>query len=223
MSKMTLRMVTSLRGTMGDTTFRTLAPGKIVVSDKAAPPKYDYEEDEIARNVRADEFGGVNTLVPVVLDAAKKGFPAKERGQSAANLFTQHNTGILCTSTQEEEGKFTRTYNFRAMVLSAGRVEEPTVAATVEAESRTVTFTVTALGADDESSLCRRDDLLYAFVLDGEGLKGRLVELGTRGEDNSLMFAIPASWSTADLYVYAFARAKKGRKASPTVLLYPGD
>ena len=82
---------------MGDTTFRTLAPGKIVVSDKAAPPKYDYEEDEIARNVRADEFGGVNTLVPVVLDAAKKGFPAKERGQSAANLFTQHNTGILCT------------------------------------------------------------------------------------------------------------------------------
>ena len=124
MSKMTLRMVTSLRGTMGDTTFRTLAPGKIVVSDKAAPPKYDYEEDEIARNVRADEFGGVNTLVPVVLDAAKKGFPAKERGQSAANLFTQHNTGILCTSTQEEEGKFARTYNFRAMVLSAGRVEE---------------------------------------------------------------------------------------------------
>ena len=62
MTKIKLRMVTSLSGTMGDTTYRTLSPGNIVVSDKAALPTFENEEDKTARDARADQFGAVNAL-----------------------------------------------------------------------------------------------------------------------------------------------------------------
>ena len=66
MTKINLRMVTTLSGTMGDTTFRTLSPGNIVMSDKAKLPSFEDEEEKEARDMRADQFGGVNALVPFV-------------------------------------------------------------------------------------------------------------------------------------------------------------
>ena len=139
MTKINLRMVTTLSGTMGDTTFRTLSPGNIVMSDKAKLPSFEDEEEKEARDIRADQFGGVNALVPFVLDAARKGFPKRGRGQTAANLFTRHNMGTLCTSQPDEDGGFTRTYKCREMALSAGPLETPAVTATVSTEERTVT------------------------------------------------------------------------------------
>ena len=82
---------------------------------------------------------------------------------------------------------------------------------------------VPSLPPEEETSLCKATDEVYAFVFDGELRKGALVELGARGDGGSKTFSIPESWSTADLYVYAFARARRGRKASPTALLYPAE
>lgn len=223
MTKINLRMVTTLSGTMGDTTFRTLSPGNIVMSDKAKLPSFEDEEEKEARDIRADQFGGVNALVPFVLDAARKGFPKRGRGQTAANLFTRHNVGTLCTSQPDEEGGFTRTYNFREMALSAGPLDAPAVTATVSTEERTVTFMLEAMSPEMQSSLCNADDRVYGFVFDGVNLRGKLVELGTRGAGGEVPFTLPAAWSTEDLYAYAFARARHGRKASETVLLYPTD
>ena len=104
MTKIKLRMVTSLSGTMGDTTYRTLSPGNIVVSDKAALPTFENEEDKTARDARADQFGAVNALVPSVIDAVKKGFPNKPRGVSAANMFTARNAATLCTLDRRLQG-----------------------------------------------------------------------------------------------------------------------
>lgn len=216
-------MVTSLSGTMGDTTYRTLSPGNIVVSDKAALPTFENEEDKTARDARADQFGAVNALVPSVIDAAKKGFPNKPRGVSAANMFTARNAATLCVSTPAEDGGFAREYDFRSMTLSEGPVDAPSATAAVDAESRAVSFTLAALPPEEETSLCKATDEVYAFVFDGERHKGALVELGARGDGGSKTFSIPESWSTADLYVYAFARARRGRKASPTALLYPAE
>lgn len=223
MTKINLRMVTTLSGTMGDTTFRTLSPGNIVMSDKAKLPSFEDEEEKEARDMRADQFGGVNALVPFVLDAARKGFPKRGRGQTAANLFTRHNMGTLCTSQPDEEGGFTRTYNFREMALSAGPLEAPAVTAAVSTEERTVTFMLEAMSPEMQSSLCNADDRVYGFVFDGVNLRGKLVELGTRGTGGEVPFTLPTAWSTEDLYAYAFARARHGRKASRTVLLYPAD
>ena len=232
MTKIKLRMVTSLSGTMGDTTYRTLSPGNIVVSDKAALPTFENEEDKTARDARADQFGAVNALVPSVIDAVKKGFPNKPRGVSAANMFTARNAATLCVSTPAEDGGFAREYDFRSMRLSEGPVDAPSATAAVVAasanaevdtESRAVSFTLAALPPEEETSLCKATDEVYAFVFDGELRKGALVELGARGDGGSKTFSIPESWSTADLYVYAFARARRGRKASPTALLYPAE
>lgn len=223
MTKIKLRMVTSLSGTMGDTTYRTLSPGNIVVSDKAALPTFENEEDKTARDARADQFGAVNALVPSVIDAAKKGFPNKPRGVSAANMFTARNAATLCVSTPAEDSGFAREYDFRSMTLSEGPVDAPSATAAVDTESRAVSFTLAALPPEEETSLCKATDEVYAFVFDGELRKGALVELGARGDGGSKTFSIPESWSTADLYVYAFARARRGRKASPTALLYPAE
>ena len=223
MTKIKLRMVTSLSGTMGDTTYRTLSPGNIVVSDKAALPTFENEEDKTARDARADQFGAVNALVPSVIDAVKKGFPNKPRGVSAVNMFTARNAATLCVSTPAEDGGFAREYDFRSMTLSEGPVDAPSATATVDTESRAVSFTLAALPPEEETSLCKATDEVYAFVFDGELRKGALVELGARGDGGSKTFSIPESWSTADLYVYAFARARRGRKASPTALLYPAE
>ena len=223
MTKIKLRMVTSLSGTMGDTTYRTLSPGNIVVSDKAALPTFENEEDKTARDARADQIGAVNALVPSVIDAVKKGFPNKPRGVSAANMFTARNAATLCVSTPAEDGGFAREYDFRSMTLSEGPVDAPSATAAVDSESRAVSFTLAALPPEEETSLCKATDEVYAFVFDGELRKGALVELGARGDGGSKTFSIPESWSTADLYVYAFARARRGRKASPTALLYPAE
>lgn len=216
-------MVTSLSGTMGDTTFRTLSPGDIVMADKAAPPRFENAADEEARDIRADEFGGVNTLVPYVYDAIAKGFPARKRNQSAANMFARHNAETLCASAPDEEGRLVRTFDFRAMALSAGQLRKPDVTATVDTESRVVNFTLTAMEEGSDEHLCAASDTVYAFVFDGEELHGRLVELGERGDGGAKAFQIPASWPVTDLYVYAFARARRGRKASDTALLYPAE
>ena len=104
---------------MGDTTFRTLAPGKIVVSDKAAPPKYDYEEDEIARNVRADEFGG-ETQYPMfwVRYADVAPFLAKLSlmGSSLNNAATL--TADDYFTMNRYEGKIYKTTNLQDKVLA---------------------------------------------------------------------------------------------------------
>ena len=95
--------------------------------------------------------------------------------------------------------------------------------AAVSTEERTVTFMLEAMSPEMQSSLCNADDRVYGFVFDGVNLRGKLVELGTRGAGGEVPFTLPAVWSTEDLYAYAFARARHGRKASGTVLLYPAD
>lgn len=222
MSKIESDLFSGIRGKYGKSVFRT--PQKtIVMYPQPAAPTYANEEDLEARDTRADQFGGLNELVPVVNDAAKVGFADKERGLSAANLFVSHNSGLLVTSTPAEGGGFTREYAFRELRLSAGPLEEPDVTATVDTEARSVSFTLASLSPDDETGLCQPTDRVYGFVLDGATQRGRLVELGTRGEGGMKTFNIPAKWAVTDLYVYAFARARRKRQASPTVLLYPAD
>ena len=184
-------------------------------------PKFENEEDREARDKRADQFGSVNALVSTVKDAAKIGFPDRGLNQSAANMFVRHNSGVLVTSTPDGNGGFTREYNFEKMALSAGPLEEADVTATVDTEARSVNFTLTALAEEDKTSTCAPTDQVYGFVFDGESKQGRLVELGTRDSGGMKTFNIPTKWATTNLYVYVFARSKRGRKASPTTLLYP--
>ena len=223
MSKVTSDFLSSIKGASGQNIYRTIPEAIIMYPKPTTAPRFENEDDREARDLRADQFGGVNALVPFVIDAAKLGFPAKERNQSAANMFVRRNSGVVVTSAPDGSGGFTQEYNFRDMTLSAGPLETPTVTATVDPEARTVGFTITAMAEDEETSVCHATDAVYGFVFDGETKRGRVVELGTRGDGGAKAFAIPAKWATTDLYVYAFARARKGRKASPTLLLYPAE
>ena len=206
---------------MGDTLFRTVHSGKIVMSDKPLPPTFEEEADEKARDERADEFAAVGELVPGVLDAIRRGNPGRKRGVGANAKFIEANVGRLCVSTHNEEtGKIDREYDFRSMVLSSGPVDTPAVTATVDAEGGTVSFTLSADETPD-SSYHLPSDLVYGFVYDATLRRGSLVELGSRGDGGMKSFEIPDHWPATDLYVYAFARSRKGRKASATVALYP--
>ena len=221
MSTATSPIFDSLSGAYKDRIFRTRFNTIIMSARPSGSPIFVNENDRVARNIRADQFGCVNALVSFVGDAVQIGFPDRERNQSPANMFVRHNSGILVVSTPDDNGGFTREYRFDKMVLSAGPLEEADMTATVDTESRSVSFTLSALSEEDETSLCQPTDEVYGYVFDGETKRGRLVTIGARGDGGMTSFSIPAKWATTDLYVYAFVRAKRGRKASPTSLLYP--
>ena len=223
MPKVKFQLVTSLSGAMRDTLFRTMATGNIVMSDKGKKPTFRYPEDEEARDSRANVFGGAGVLIPVVLDAARIGFCGRKRGQAAGTRFMAHNATTLCTSTVDEEGHLARKYDYRRMVLSDGRVDDAQVSAVVDTEAGTVALELTPQGASYNDNNCNVGDTVYVFVFDGERQKGRLLQLGTRGEGGSESFQIPGNWSRADLYVYAFVQSVDRTRASRTMLLYPTD
>lgn len=208
---------------MGETMFRTLPSGKIVMSDKPQSPLFDDPTDKEARDLRAARFGATGELIPVVLDAIRVGFPARDRGITPGMKFMEHNATTLCSASRGDDGTIAVTRDLKLLRLSAGPLENAAVTVSVETGQRSVTFSLTPVDSQDTGHLCLADDRVYGFVLDGERLRGRLVPLGTRGEGGIKTFTIPASWSVADLHVYVFTRRRRDRVASDTAHAYPTE
>lgn len=208
---------------MGETMFRTLPSGKIVMSDKPQSPLFDDPADKEARDLRAACFGATGELIPFVLDAIRVGFPDRNRGITPGMKFMEHNATTLCSATRGDDGTIAVTRDLKLLQLSNGPLENAEVEVSVDTEQRNVTFSLSAVGTGDTDHLSMADDRVYGFVLDGERLRGRLVQLGTRGEGGIKTFTIPAKWSVADLHVYVFTRRRRDRVASDTAHVYPTE
>lgn len=155
-------LCSEIRGDVGDKTYRTTKAGKISVNNKEAMPTFRDEKVKDERDKRISGFGGSGHMAYVVGEAIMLGFPLRRRGEKPMGQFMKYNAVTLCKAEPNEEGKLVWTYDFPAMVLSKGNLDEIEATATFDKESGMFMFTQKE---DRAGSRAKLDDMAYAFVL----------------------------------------------------------
>lgn len=211
-------LCSEIHGDVGDKTYRTTKAGKISVNNKAAMPTFRDEKMKDERDKRISGFGGSGHMAYVVGEAIMLGFPPRRRGEKPLGQFMKYNAVTLCKAEPNEEGKLIWTYDFPAMVLSKGNLDEIEATATFDKESGMFMFTQKE---DRAGSRAKLDDMAYAFVLDVTKEKGELVPMRTRKESGSTPFPLPEGWDKENLFAYLFTVSKDRRRVSNTKCIYP--
>lgn len=114
----------------------------------------------------------------------------------------------------EVDDDMNATVDLVSLSLSGGGLGIPKIGAGVMVEERQVLFRWERQPLTPKMS---KDDRLFGVVFERVKRRSRLVELGLRGEDGELTWALPKDWNAAELVVYGFAVSANGKKASGTL------
>lgn len=217
MAKVTSSVCTSISGTCGDKNYRQQKDGTTVMAKLPGPQVFKTEAQKEARDIRVAGFGGSGHVVSALLDILELGFIGRRRGQSPSGAFMSKNAKTLCIASRDEEKKIELAYNYKAMLLSDGKVRVPTVTATLDKETGKILFEQE--GVEKKRTNCHPDDQVYGVVLDSVNEIAELVELRPRKDSGSTSYSFAADMVTTGVFVYVFAVSHDSSSASKTLCL----
>ena len=111
---------------------------------------------------------------------------------------------------------FEATVNFEQLVCSSGHLKAPVVSLSIDAASRSMTFTQSI-----QQPMLTVDPTDVAWVVGYEKALGEvaLYELGNRATGGEFPFELPEDWDVEQCVFYLFARNVAGTDVSRTVYL----
>lgn len=163
-------------------------------------------------------------LKPVI----RLGFPGGNGCPKGVNGFSSANVSSAVSIEQINPDEPVRqrkkaTCEFRGVIdygklrVAAGALVTPTLSIEVDEGARTVAFV--HQGFPVNAVDCLLEDKIYGVLFYAPNHRGRVVELGTRGETFSVKVDFPEDAREAGLAVYAFATTVDGKDASDSVCL----
>ena len=217
MAKVESSVCSSISGTCGDKNYRQRKDGTTVMAALPGPQVFKTEAKKEERDIRIAGFGGSGRVTSMLLDILELGFIGRRRGQSGSGAFMSKNAKTLCIATRDEGKEIEIAYNYKAMLLSHGKVRVPTVTATLDKEAGKVLFEQE--GVEKKRTNCHPDDQVYGVVLDSVNEIAELVELRSRKDSGSTSYSFAADMVTTGVFVYAFAVSHDSSNASKTLCL----
>lgn len=197
-------VVRHVRNSIGDETFSVLH-GKQVIRKKIVKNTSKTLEQQKQRL----RWKSVIGLDAVFEPASAIGFPTRDRGLSHNNAFVSENANEQVVEVTDE---LVATLNYENILCAKGRLRVPRqVTVTLDAESRTLSFTVTA---EDRGTQRNEDDVLYALVVETVQADSELVEVCVRSEGGTASLELPSDWDAESLAVYLFVVSADGKRAS---------
>ncbi len=145
-------------------------------------------------------------------EVAAVGFPSRPVYQTHHNAFMQANGGVVSVNDEQQV-----TVAYERIFCAKGSLKGPLdMAVAFEAEGRQLVFTHRAAGNGTGK---KKDDMLYAAVVEKNLEEIELVELKRRSDSEAAMFSLPESWDAEQLAVYVFVLSENRRKASDSKYL----
>ncbi|HIX03140.1 MAG TPA: hypothetical protein H9863_03365 [Candidatus Odoribacter faecigallinarum] len=151
-------------------------------------------------------------LVPNFVPVLPYGYPKTAGFVRAQNCFVQDNMAAVTV----DDISFEATVNFEQLVCSSGHLKAPVVSLSIDAASRSMTFTQSI-----QQPMLTVDPTDVAWVVGYEKALGEvaLYELGNRATGGEFPFELPEDWDVEQCVFYLFARNVAGTDVSRTVYL----
>lgn len=144
------------------------------------------------------------------VDVAAVGFAGRNSKMSPVNAFVAAN---MPNVTVDDEYVATLDYKTLACSLDKKR-KRPSVTASLEGMN--LSF---AQSEQEYWGTAKKDDAVYAVLLDEVLGETMLVPLKNRGEGGMTSVTLPDDWQPEKLHVYVFAASADGKRTSATVYL----
>lgn len=151
-------------------------------------------------------FGEASVLAGLLHPVAVIGFPALYPTQSRG-AFISANMPIL------KSGEDPKAMDYSRLICSHGKLAKPVVEAGVE-DSRSLRITSFP---QPLSAHAAREDRVVIVCLETVKEDVLFFIHGTRGEKTEEIYGLPNRWKLDNMFVYAFAIDRAGKKASDTL------
>ena len=200
-----------LSGSMDRTVFYKV-DDRCLGRKKAMSKERDFSDVEKEQHLKFGFTGKLGSRLRYVLKETLLHVP---KYLSAANYFVRLNIGN-CMVEDLESGLV--TFNYEDAVFTKGSMSLPDVTVSYSEEDSSFTFALTPM-AGREFPGKNASDEVHAILLESNLLQAYQLELGTRGEENSVIEALEPGWNKDFVHVYAYACNRKEKDTSDTLYL----
>ena len=204
-------VVGDLKGSMDRTVFYKVED-RCFGRKKNQPKEREFSNEEQEHHLK---FGFVGRLAGRVRYVLRECLWNKPKHLTLPNYFVRLNFGN-CMVEDLESGLV--TFNYEDAVFTKGSMSLPVVTVSYSEEDSSFTFALTPM-AGREFPGKNASDEVHAILLESNLLQAYQLELGTRGEENSVIEALEPGWNKDFVHVYAYACNRKEKDTSDTLYL----
>ena len=204
-------VVGDLNGSMDRTVFYKVED-RCIGRKKNQSKEREYSDVEREQHLK---FGFMVKLARRAKYVVRESLVRLPRYLSAVNYFMRLNLPY-CTVEDLEGGVV--SFDYERLVFAEGTLASPGVTVSFSEEDNQFTFAVSSQGGRDLPGK-KGTDKVFAVLLESQLMQAYQIELGTRGEETTVMEALEPGWNAENVHVYAYAYSKEEKETSNTLYL----